>query len=1034
MAYKRQETTDGITVMNKALYDNLQDGIDLLSLSSKFTKFIVGKNVFNPDTVTEYAYINDSTGKITSNTFGTFVSEEIPTNGAKKAIISYIRNDGTQVLQTLKIYQYKVSGEFISVSSDSVVALNDDCDYIRVYASDNFTRVRSRIMVELADSSATTFTKFNNFQMTFPPKLVGATVPISSIMSRVILSPKPVKIKLIGDSITQGLGSSDYDASGEVILSDNPTAWSRNVGSKAWASMFKSRIESGYNASVTNNGVRGCSTHQILYYWNQLIDGDEDIVIVMLGTNNRTTADVIQQNYEFHYTKQSFYDELKEIKSRLDHDGTNVVFMSAPPASLSNESQTGIHFHMNDVDDVIAKFASDNNIEYLSLYKKTLDYMEKTGATLDDLLDDGLHPNDTLHTLMYYWIIEGLWLNSNANNNHNTMTSHVPNLINTVQDISNLNPKVGQVYQTNGFYSVGDGGSTKFIITSSAPDVPLYYAVNGVYVGIEKKATYDARELGFSANSDIDNTEIFNSLHPCKCEIKFPAGNFAFSELLINQSNHIFTLSGYDAKTQKTDSAFYTGTQTYFIPYESNQKYILKIGGFANCDEVINSDNNNPYQGLYFSGFTIRDIAFSDNGKPVTEYMVMIEACALISGNLDFRNSTSKCLSFKNTWEHYWDFIIMRGVAIEPMTYDVHEDDNEHPSANWKINALWDILPADMANNGNCSAIVVSLLDVEGVISTVLCARPGSNMDSCTIDKVQIEGSIPSGLTKSVFSSSSSDLTTGTNKYTNTNTKKLPLFAFNDSKGIIINSISLQKVGYQYFEYIHQISESETQTCTYVHILLYGYGSVYIGSIMQSTTFHLFTLSASKTASPTGKQFTIGSYVCDKTSLIPAVTSGVDYIYRVYTSSGTNVLYSTVQIYKNGVGLPTPKTLAFIQSSSGSDTYFPATPTNARRYPCVRFHGNGYRKVVPNQMGCCDTLKIVAQISNASLTVNRYKAGTQVTENENAIKIAPASDETASMKRWELIMPTGVDYDSYEIVYRGTASDSYIELCSIAVE
>ena len=137
----------------------------------------------------------------------------------------------------------------------------------------------------------------------------------------------------------------------------------------------------------------------------------EDIVICMLGTNNRTTAD----NATFSYTKQSFYDELQIIKNRLELNGTEIIFMSAPPAGSTNESQSGIHFHMNDVDDVIAKFAADNNMEYLSLYKKTLDYMEKTGATLDDLLDDGLHPNDRLHKLMYGWIVEGIGLNREHN-------------------------------------------------------------------------------------------------------------------------------------------------------------------------------------------------------------------------------------------------------------------------------------------------------------------------------------------------------------------------------------------------------------------------------------------------------------------------------------------------------------------------------------------------------------------------------------------------------------------------------------------
>lgn len=33
MAYSRREVTDGVTIMNKDLYDNLQDGIDELKAS-----------------------------------------------------------------------------------------------------------------------------------------------------------------------------------------------------------------------------------------------------------------------------------------------------------------------------------------------------------------------------------------------------------------------------------------------------------------------------------------------------------------------------------------------------------------------------------------------------------------------------------------------------------------------------------------------------------------------------------------------------------------------------------------------------------------------------------------------------------------------------------------------------------------------------------------------------------------------------------------------------------------------------------------
>ena len=395
--YQYDRAGDAVREQIRELHDSLGE------------KFTVGRNVFNPDAVTEYRYINDSTGKILINTHDTFISDRIPTNGKAKAIFSYVRSNGMQVLQTFKVYQYKANGDFISLTEASVVTLDGQCSYIRFYASSNFTDVRARIMVELADSGVSTFSVFEKYQQRLAPA-VSIWKSAASVMSKLILPNKPFTVKLIGDSITQGVGSSDYDASGDVIISDNPTAWSRNVGAKAWAAMFEARVAND-NISVINNGVRGCSTHQILYYWNQLIDGMEDIVICMLGTNNRTTAD----NATFSYTKQSFYDELQKIKNTLEANGSDVIFMSAPPASASNESQSGIHFHMNDVDDVIAKFAADNNMEYLSLYKKTLDYMEKTGATLDDLLDDGLHPNDRLHKLMYGWIVEGIGLNREHN-------------------------------------------------------------------------------------------------------------------------------------------------------------------------------------------------------------------------------------------------------------------------------------------------------------------------------------------------------------------------------------------------------------------------------------------------------------------------------------------------------------------------------------------------------------------------------------------------------------------------------------------
>ena len=49
MSYERKNVQDGITVMNKALYDNLQDGIDELKETSVAVNTAIGENIIVTD-------------------------------------------------------------------------------------------------------------------------------------------------------------------------------------------------------------------------------------------------------------------------------------------------------------------------------------------------------------------------------------------------------------------------------------------------------------------------------------------------------------------------------------------------------------------------------------------------------------------------------------------------------------------------------------------------------------------------------------------------------------------------------------------------------------------------------------------------------------------------------------------------------------------------------------------------------------------------------------------------------------------------
>ena len=396
---------------------------ELKQVENTGKKFVPGKNVFDPAAALIGYTLNTTTGALEASA-GTMVSDRIETGGAGYAVFSYLASSsGAQGFQNFPVFQYDADGRFLSVTTGSKVALREDCACIRFSASATFAAKKYQIMAELTDTIPENPSPFERYRTRLAGDVV-TMLPVFAITSRLILSPATVKIKLLGDSITFGKSSTGSDENGEGFLTYERTVNGvtetvtrrRSAGTHSWAARLKARIEAGYNATVTNNAVSGWRTDEVLRYWNQLIDGTEDIVIVMLGTNNRT-----KENGQW-----LLYNDLQTIKDTVEANGGEVIFMSAPPAGTDNENREddgrngAMQFHMSDVDDIIAKFAADNHREYISLYKRTLRYMEDTGTPITDLLANEpspnyhLHPNDRLHKLMYQWVMDGLGLNREA--------------------------------------------------------------------------------------------------------------------------------------------------------------------------------------------------------------------------------------------------------------------------------------------------------------------------------------------------------------------------------------------------------------------------------------------------------------------------------------------------------------------------------------------------------------------------------------------------------------------------------------------
>lgn len=384
------------------LSDNIANNMkNIQTISDSLLK--IGKNFFDPEEAVEYKYI-DEEGKLVDNTYQTCVSSKIYIpKEANTAYISYVASSGVQQNVTgCHIAQYNIFGKFISKETGTKSALQEETYYVIVQLASNYTPVRDRIQVEFGVdlSNYTKFIEYKKPYMSIPQSVIERPKTIREIISSITFNKEHSKIKLIGDSITQGVGGTGFEENGDVIVED----WRRNPNGYCWANLFKSYIESKYNATVINNGMKGITSHQIIYYWDDIVDPDDDIIICMIGANDRTTNDTENVTY----SKEELYNRLNTILGKAKNNGSEIIFMVSPLCKISNETQEGIKFHMEDVQAVVNKFCIENNLEYISLFNDSVRFFSETSESMDDYYSDGVHPNDKLYLLMYTWISERL--------------------------------------------------------------------------------------------------------------------------------------------------------------------------------------------------------------------------------------------------------------------------------------------------------------------------------------------------------------------------------------------------------------------------------------------------------------------------------------------------------------------------------------------------------------------------------------------------------------------------------------------------
>lgn len=350
-------------------------------------------NLFNKETVKPDFYIAQASGKETANS-SYVASAPIRVTPGKNYSMTH-RNQGAWYGMDKKTF---VAG--IPNVAGNIVTAPPGGYFMRMSVLKN--NLDSQMIVEGESLPGTYQEHFSQKSKKLLKALeeVQTTVRLKTPeeIVRHILFSGSGKVKLIGDSRTHGSGGSGYKQDGEVIPGTNDVRTSPNGHS--WANSFRDLLAWKYGITVVNYGISGSNSQGIRNIIASLIEPDDDLIIMMLGTNDR-------HNFP---SAESIKTNQRAIIEYAHSMGIPVILMSAPPVAVVNDNDPIRNFGMFEVDKALKELALDYNMQHISNYDNTLKYCEYRGVTPDDLLADGLHENDAGHDVIFRHVVRSLGL------------------------------------------------------------------------------------------------------------------------------------------------------------------------------------------------------------------------------------------------------------------------------------------------------------------------------------------------------------------------------------------------------------------------------------------------------------------------------------------------------------------------------------------------------------------------------------------------------------------------------------------------
>ena len=213
-------------------------------------------------------------------------------------------------------------------------------------------------------------------------------------------------VKLLGDSLTAGSGSSDSDLSGRVIY----PPFRRQRGKRCWASLLSAHLSSQYGCSVDNVGCYGTTSGELLEHLDTLYQPITDrVVFCMIGSNDKKLEhglELLQAN-------------LQTLCGKILSDGNLLVLMTPNPATAANDAKPNRFYTQAQVAEVIRRVARqlEGQALFVDHFAAMTEDCQRRGLPLEDYLEvgagpenDGLHPGDQVYRFYFETICQALGL------------------------------------------------------------------------------------------------------------------------------------------------------------------------------------------------------------------------------------------------------------------------------------------------------------------------------------------------------------------------------------------------------------------------------------------------------------------------------------------------------------------------------------------------------------------------------------------------------------------------------------------------